>query len=68
MDSDALIVRGLLALVRAAYAGKSPAAVLDYDMEGLFEQLDLLAHLSMTRGNGLRAMVARIRSLATDIV
>jgi len=66
MDSDALIVRGLLALVRAAYANQSPAAIVRFDMEALFERLDLLSHLSMTRGNGLRAMVRRVQTLAAE--
>ena len=64
MDSDALIVRGLLALVAAAYSNKNIAQISNYDIDGLFERLDLLSHLSMTRGNGLRAMVKRIQTLA----
>jgi len=67
MDSDALIVRGLLALVLAAYAKRSPAEIVSFDMEALFNRLDLLSHLSMTRGNGLRAMVARVQKLAREI-
>ena len=62
--SDAFIVSGLLAVVMAAYNGKTPEAVLAFDMEGFFAQLDLLKHLSPTRGNGLRAMVQRIREVA----
>lgn len=64
IDSDAVIVRGLAALVLAAYNGKSPADVLAFDIEGLFGQLDLMRHLSQTRGNGLRAMVKRIQDTA----
>jgi len=64
MASDAFIVSGLLAVVLAAYNGKSPQQVLDFDIEGFFGQLDLLKHLSPTRGNGLRSMVARIRAVA----
>lgn len=64
VDSDALIVRGLAAMVLAALNRKTPAEVLDYDMEGYFSELDLLKHLSPTRGNGLRAMVGRIRDIA----
>lgn len=63
-DSDAFIVKGLLAVVLAAYNGKTPAEVRDFDIEGYFEALNLLNHLSATRGNGLRAMVGRIRALA----
>jgi len=62
--SDAFIVSGLLALVMAAYNGKTPAQVLEFDMEGFFAQLDLLKHLSPTRGNGLRSMVQRIQQVA----
>lgn len=64
VDSDAHIVRGLLAVVMSAYNHKSAADILAYDIEGFFGQLDLLKHLSPTRGNGLRAMVQRIRDFA----
>lgn len=63
-DSDAFIVKGLLGVVLAAYNGKTPAEALEFDIEGYFEQLNLLKHLSATRGNGLRAMVARIQAIA----
>lgn len=63
-DSDAFIVKGLLGVVLAAYNGKTPAEVLDFDIEGYFERLNLLKHLSTTRGNGLKAMVARIQAIA----
>lgn len=65
-DSDAFIVKGLLGVVLAAYNSRSPQQVLDFDIESYFEQLDLLKHLSPTRGNGLRAMVKHIRTLATE--
>jgi cysteine desulfuration protein SufE len=64
LDSDAHIVRGLIAIVLAAYHRRTPREILDYDIEGLFEELDLLKHLSPTRGNGLKAMVTRIRETA----
>lgn len=63
-DSDAVIVRGLVALVLAAYNNQPPAAILAFDIDGYFNRLDLERHLSPTRGNGLRAMVARIKTLA----
>lgn len=63
-DSDAFIVKGLLAVVLAAYNGKTPTAILEFDIEGYFEQLNLIKHLSVTRGNGLRAMVKRIQATA----
>jgi cysteine desulfuration protein SufE len=64
VDSDAFIVKGLLAIVLAAYNNKTPADVQAFDIEGYFESLDLLGHLTPTRGNGLRAMVARIKDIA----
>src|SRR5690606_34940637 len=64
VDSDALIVRGLLAVIMAAYQDQSPGAILDFDMEHYFRQLDLERHLSPTRVNGLRAMVARVQAIA----
>lgn len=62
--SDAFIVSGLLAVVMAAYNSKTPEQVLAFDMDAFFGELDLLKHLSPTRGNGLRSMVARIRQVA----
>lgn len=64
IDSDAHIVRGLAALVLIALTGRSPTAVLATDVEALFKELDLMSHLSPSRGNGLRAMLARIRDIA----
>ena len=54
----------LIAIVLAAYQDKAPADIGAFDIEALFDELDLLRHLSPTRGNGLRSMVARIRSEA----
>jgi cysteine desulfuration protein SufE len=64
VDSDAFIVKGLLGLVLAAYNNKAPGDVLAFDIDTYFERLDLLRHLSPTRGNGLRAMVQRIQDIA----
>ena len=64
VDSDAFIVKGLLGIVLAAYNNKTPQQVLDFDIDAYFGDLDLLKHLSPTRGNGLRAMVARIKDIA----
>jgi cysteine desulfuration protein SufE len=66
VDSDAHIVRGLLAIVMSAYNGKTPKAILDFDIEDFFAKIDLIKHLSPTRGNGLRAMVQKIRQIAED--
>lgn len=64
IDSDAHIVRGLVAIVLAAYQNRSPREVIGFDIEGLFAELALLSHLSASRGNGLRAMVTRIVAAA----
>ncbi len=66
VDSDAFIVKGLLAVVLAAYNNKTREAILAFDIDTYFEELGLMQHLSPTRGNGLRAMVARIREAASD--
>ncbi|TDJ30294.1 MAG: SufE family protein [Gammaproteobacteria bacterium] len=67
IDSDAHIVRGLISIVLAAYNRQSPDYISQFDIEALFEELALIQHLSLTRGNGLRAMVARIQQLAASI-
>jgi cysteine desulfuration protein SufE len=64
VDSDAVIVRGLLAVVMAAFDRKTPAQILDFDIDDYFAQLDLESHLSPTRGNGLRAIVGKIKAIA----
>ena len=66
-DSDAFIVKGLLGVVLAAYNGKSPSEILAVDIEGYFGQLNLIQHLSSTRGNGLKAMVKRIQDTAASL-
>ncbi len=63
-DSDAHIVRGLLAMVLAAYNQKTPQAIVDFDIEKYFSQVDLIKHLSPTRGNGLKSMVETIQLTA----
>ncbi len=64
IDSDAMIVRGLAAIILVALNGKTPRDLLTTDVDELFEQLDLFRHISPTRGNGLRAMVGKIRDIA----
>lgn len=66
VDSDAFIVKGLLAVVLAAYNNKTPKEIIAFDVDAYFDQLGLMQHLSPTRGNGLRAMVARIREAAVE--
>lgn len=63
-DSDARIVRGLITLVLAAYEGKDAAAIRAFDIDSYFDSLGLMAHLSPSRGNGLKAIVEQIKQLA----
>jgi cysteine desulfuration protein SufE len=65
-DSDAMIVRGLIAVLHALYDGLSVADVLKVDAGGELARLGLNDHLSSQRSNGLRAMVERIRLLAAE--
>jgi cysteine desulfuration protein SufE len=64
-DSDAMIVRGLIAILHALYAGLPLAEVGRVDAAAELGRLGLNDHLSAQRSNGLRAMVERIRRLAT---
>lgn len=64
-DSDAMIVRGLIAILKALYSGLAVSEVLRVDAAGELARLGLDRHLSSQRSNGLRAMIGRIRSLAT---
>jgi len=66
VDSDALIVKGLLAIVMAAYNNKTSTDILAFDIDSYFYQLDLIKHLSPTRGNGLKAMVEKIKYIAIE--
>lgn len=60
-DSDAHIVRGLVAIVLAAYDGKRASEIAALDAADLFARIGLIEHLSAQRANGLRSMIARIR-------
>lgn len=63
-DSDAHIVRGLIAILFALYSDKSARDILAIDPSELFVRLGLREHLSPQRSNGLKSMVARIRGEA----
>ena len=67
-DSDAHIVRGLIALVFALYSEKAPQHILATDAQDLFQKLGLSAHLTPQRSNGVRAMVERIKNDARSAV
>lgn len=63
-DSDAHIVRGLVAIVLALYSGRKASDVLTVDAEATLRELGLDEHLTPQRANGLRSMVKRIRAEA----
>jgi cysteine desulfuration protein SufE len=65
VDSDAVIVQGLLVLVLSAYHDKTAQEILAFDMDAYFKELDLESHITPTRGNGLRAIVGKIRQIAS---
>ena len=66
-DSDAFIVRGLIALLLRLYANRHPQEILENPPE-VFSEIGLGSHLSPTRANGLHAMIKRIRQLAAGHV
>jgi cysteine desulfurase/selenocysteine lyase len=66
-DSDADIVRGLIALLERVFSGQKAGDILAFDVAGFFTRLGLDQHLSMGRRNGLAAMVQRIRGFAAEL-
>ncbi|MGB0315442.1 MAG: SufE family protein [Parvibaculales bacterium] len=67
-DSDAHIVRGLVAILLDLYDGKSAQEIAAYDAESAFQQLGLGEHLTPQRSNGFYAMVQRIRNDAAAVL
>ena len=65
-DSDAMIVRGLIAVLRKLYNGLTLDEVLAVDARAEFARLDLNDHLSSQRSNGLKAMIERVRLVASQ--
>ncbi|MGA8610454.1 MAG: SufE family protein [Xanthobacteraceae bacterium] len=63
-DSDAHIVRGLIAILFAIFSGKTAKSILATDALAVFEKIGLREHLTPQRSNGFRAMVERIRTEA----
>ena len=63
-DSDAHIVRGLIAIVIALYSGKTASEILKIDALDLFDRIGLREGLTPQRSNGLRSMIERIRTEA----
>jgi cysteine desulfuration protein SufE len=64
-DSDAHIVKGLVALMVIIYSGKTGAEIMAIDARAILDQLGLSSHLSPMRANGLFSMVERIREIAS---
>ncbi len=67
-DSDAHIVRGLVAVVLAIFSGKPASQIAQTDEGAIFQQLRLAEHITPQRSNGLRSMVARIKNEAREAV
>nr|WP_321445029.1 SufE family protein [uncultured Cohaesibacter sp.] len=61
-DSDAHIVKGLVAIALATFSGKPAKEILTIDAEAVFDQIGLRDHLTPQRSNGLSAMIGRIKS------
>ena len=66
-DSDAKIIRGLLVIVLTAFNNKTSEQIIDFDIQDYFETLGLLQHLSPSRGNGVQAIVKKIKQLAKSV-
>jgi cysteine desulfuration protein SufE len=67
-DSDAHIVRGLIAILLTLYSGHTPQQILATNAISVFDEFGFREHLTPQRSNGLRAMVERIRSDAREAV
>ena len=67
-DSDAHIVKGLIAVLLMMYSGKTAEEILSTEVEGLFERLELGQHLSVNRRNGFYSMTRKIREHAGQAV
>lgn len=65
-DSDAHIVRGLIAILLSLYSGRTPQQILSTDALAVFNEFGFREHLTPQRSNGLRSMVERIRSDARE--
>lgn len=66
IESDAIIVKGLAAVVLTILNAKTPQQIVDCDVEAIFDKMDLIRHISPTRGNGLRSMLEMIKTIAKE--
>jgi len=65
-DSDAHIVRGLIAILLTLYSGRTPQQILSTDAIAVFDEFGFREHLTPQRSNGLRSMIERIRADARE--
>lgn len=65
-DSDAFIVRGLVAIVLSAYSGKSSESIANIDLGAIFSHIGLEKNLSVSRRNGFASMIAKVKAAATQ--
>jgi sulfur transfer protein SufE len=66
-DSNSSLVKGLIAILRQIYSGRSASEILSFDIEGLLARLGLDQHITPGRRNGLEAMIGRIKALASTL-
>lgn len=66
-DSDAIIVRGLIAVVLTVFKDKTPAEIAAFSLDDIFARLGLEEHLSPSRRNGLLSMIEKIRFYASHL-
>jgi cysteine desulfuration protein SufE len=67
-DSDAHIVKGLVAILLALYSDRSPSEIIERDALALFRELELEEHLTPQRSNGLKSMVQRMKNEARRVL
>lgn len=67
-DSDAIIVRGIIAVVLEIYKDKSAQEILDIDVEEIFDKMGLREHITPNRRSGMLSMVDKIRYYATQVL
>ncbi len=67
-DSDAIIVKGIIAIVLAIFSGKTSSEILEINVDKIFDKIGLREHLSPNRRNGLVSMVDKIRFYAEELV
>lgn len=65
-DSDAMIVKGLIAILFLIYSGRTPREIASTDAQPILDRLDLAQHLSPMRTNGLYSMMRRINEMAAE--